>query len=207
MLRRFDAALSQIGSAELKRMAHAWGGPGNLRKDESIAWIRKGLADPEKVKAVIAGLEPWERNALALVKRMGGEISYHALNVAVLASDIYPHRKSNYGYYRTGFLDGLLRKGLVLVANTYNPLYISDSFSQGGTLYADERLLAHIGFPQTRPLEISPIATPPKTQHRLPSSIVLDIIGILQAIEKNGGLSLTQAGEVRANDEKRCASC
>ena len=49
-----------------------------LRKDECIAVIRQGLADPAKVKAALATLTPLEANALALLKAAGGAMDARA---------------------------------------------------------------------------------------------------------------------------------
>jgi hypothetical protein len=46
---RFDPLLTQIGANELKSMVRMWGGGSQTRKDECIARIRYGLADPTRV--------------------------------------------------------------------------------------------------------------------------------------------------------------
>jgi hypothetical protein len=201
MQRYFDADLERVGSENLKRMVRIWGGTTAMRKDECIACIRAGLANPEKVRAAIASLIPWERNALALIKRMGGVLGNQTLTVGLIASGFsLPSRNE---YHRNNFADALLRKGLILATGNYSPDYISDSYSES-MLYTDERLLAEVGLPEFLPFQIRPMAAPPiQTMYRSPSTVILDVMGILQAIEKIGGLTLTQAGDIRANDEKK----
>ena len=201
MPRYFDGDLLRINASELIPMARLWGGTSTMRKDDCIACIRHGLANPNRVQRVIASLEPWERNALALIKRMGGVIELHTLLVGIVASGIHPHRRND--VYREECVHSLVRKGLILAADSYSPGYVSNSYGSGSTLYTDERLLAHVGFPEFRPLDIHPMTTIPDTRYRLPSTVVLDIVGILQAIENMDGLRLTQAGQVRTADEKK----
>ena len=69
--RRFDGYLSSINSDKLKPMMRLWGASTQLRKDDCIAVIREGLADPAKVKAALSTLTALEVNALALVKTAG----------------------------------------------------------------------------------------------------------------------------------------
>jgi hypothetical protein len=201
MQRYFDADLEQVRSENLKRMVRIWGGTTAMRKDECIACIEAGLANPEKVRAAIASLVPWERNALALIKRMGGVLGNRTLTVGLIASGFsLPSRNE---YRRNNFANALLGRGLILATSDHNPDYINDSYGES-MLYTDERLLAEVGHPEFLPLQIQPMATlPTQTLHRSPSTVILDVMGILQAIEKIGGLTLTQAGDIRANDEKK----
>ena len=180
-------------------MARIWGGTSSMRKDQCIDCISKGLANPAQVKVAIDGLEPWQRNALALIKRMGGVIDSHNLVVSIMMSGIHLPLKYE---YRNSVIDPLFRKGLILSKNSYNPGSLSYSYGDN-LLYSDERLLAQVGFPEIQPLNLSPIPEPGNTLVRRSSTVTLDIMGILQTIEKIGGLRLTQSGDVRTNDEKK----
>jgi hypothetical protein len=198
MPRHFDSDLPRIGADKLKPMVKMWGGNSKMRKDECIACIVAGLKDPIKVQAAVASLQPWELNALALVKRMGGVIPYRALKIGILVSGIHPQRTYS---YRDDLIDPLFRRGLLMATGAYSPEYITEQFG-GGILYSDDRLLAHVGFPEYQPLAIQPIPLHGETLlYRRPSTVALDLVGMLQAIENLGGLKLTQAGEARANDE------
>ena len=75
MPRYFDSDLPRVGADKLKPMAKIWGGDSKMRKDECIACTAAGLKDPKKVKAVVAGLQPWERNALAAYQAHGWNYS------------------------------------------------------------------------------------------------------------------------------------
>src|SRR3990172_1169849 len=200
MPRYFDRALPRVGADKLKPMVKIWGGASTMRKEECIACIRAGLKDPLKVQTAIASLLPWERNALALIKRMGGVISNSTLKIGILASGVHPPR--TFGY-REDFVRSLFHRGLILAMDTYSPDYFSEGYGRGGVLYSDERILEQIGFPEYAPLDIQPMPAPVETHYRRPSAVALDIVGMLQAIENMGGLKLTQNGTVRVNDEAK----
>ncbi len=200
MPRHFDSDLPRIGADKLKPMVKMWGGDSKMRKDECIACIVAGLKEPKKVKAAVASLHPWEHNALALIKRMGGVIPYSALKIGILVSGLLPQRTYS---YRDDFIEPLFRRGLFMAKGAYSPEYITEQYG-GGTLYSDERLLAHVGFPEYQPLDIQPISFHNKTLlYRRPSTVALDLVGMLQAIENMGGLKLTQSGEARVSDEAK----
>jgi hypothetical protein len=210
MPRHFDSDLPRIGADKLKPMTKMWGGNSKMIKDECIACIVAGLKHPQKVKAALASLQPWERNALALIKRMGGVIPYSALKIGILVSGLHPTR--TYGY-RDDFIEPLFRRGLLMGTGSYSPEYITEQYG-GGILYSDDRLLVHVGFPEYQPLDIQPArpATDGSVEgsrrgetllHRRPSSVALDLMSMLQAIENIGGLKLTQTGSVRVSDEAK----
>ncbi len=217
MPRYFDGDLPRVGADKLKPMVKIWGGNSKMRKDECIACIAAGLKDPQKVKTAIASLQPWERNALALIKRMGGIIPYSALKVGILVSGLHPRR--TYGY-REDFIEQLFRRGLLMATGSYSPEYLTEQYG-GGILYSDDRILAQIGLPEYQPLDIRParpeFARPDSAGraevegslhgasllYRRPSTVALDLVSMLQALENTGGLKLTRGGEVRVNDEAK----
>jgi hypothetical protein len=197
----FDRDLPRVGADKLKPMVKIWGGQSSkMIKDECIACIIAGLKNSQKVKSAVASLQPWERNALALIKRMGGVISYSALKTGILVSGLHPQRTYS---YRDDFIEPLFRRGLLLATGAYSPDYLTEQYG-GGMLYSDERLLAHVGFPEYQPLDIQPTSYHGESLlHRRPSAVALDLTGMLQAIENIGGLKLTQTGKVRVNDEAK----
>ncbi len=201
---RFDADLPRVGAAELKSMARMWGGGSQTRKDQCIALIRQGLTDPEKVRAAVATLMPWEANALALLKAAGGTLDGGALCVALRASGAnLPGTRSAFADDRSAVLPVLIRRGLALVASDYGPTYLQSYGS--ANVYSDERLLAAAGPLVITPLTTKPTSPPAGTIHRRPQSVVLDLIGLLQAVDNQGGIGLTQTGAPRVNDMRRVA--
>jgi len=202
--RRFDADLARVGAAELKSMARMWGGGSQTRKDQCITLIRQGLADPDKVRAAVATLLPWEANALALLKAAGGVLDGAALCVALRATGAnLPSARGGYGDDRSNVLPVLIRRGLALGSSEYGPTYFQSYGS--ANVYSDDRLLAAAGPPEITPFKIKPVAPPDGAIYRRPQSVALDLIGLLQAIENQGGIGLTQNGAPRVNDMRRAA--
>jgi hypothetical protein len=185
-------------------MARLWGGRSQMRKDECMATIRQGLNNPERVRAALAELKPFERTALALAKQMGGEIEAGALTVGLRASGVrLPESRSAYAGDTTTLIQPLIRRGLFLSKNLYgDPAYIHSSYGRT-VLFSDERLLAHVGPLECHPFYLKPAPPPPTSTYRRPPTVVLDIIGILQAINDMGGLGLTQSGTIRVNDQRK----
>ncbi len=200
MPRYFDDDLPRVNADKIKPMVKMWGGNYKMNKYDCIDFIVANLKDPLKVRAAIASLEPWERNALAIIKRMGGIIHNSTLKVGIFASGLHPRRTYS---YREDFVDPLFRRGLILATGGYGPDSISENYGSGGILYSDERLLAQVGQPEYVPLEIQPIEPQGEIHFRRPSAVTLDVMGMLQAIENMGGLKLTQNGTVRVNDETK----
>jgi len=190
---RFDPFLPHINSNELKSMVRMWGGGSQTRKDDCIALIRQGLADPAKVRAAVATLAPWEANALALVKAAGGALDGGALCVALRASGVsLPGGRLARADDRVALLLPLMKRGLVLTEYNGNPAYLSNYGSNN--VFTDERLLAAAGPLVVTPFALKPITSPDGTLYRRPQAIALDLIGLLQAVENQGGIGLTQNG-------------
>jgi hypothetical protein len=199
---RFDPFLPHIRSDELKSMVRMWGGGSQTRKDDCIALIRQGLADPTKVRAAVATLAPWEANALALVKAAGGTLDAGALCVALRASDVnLPGGRLARADDRVALLLPLMKRGLVLIENGSNPTY-SSSYGPNN-VFTDERLLAAAGPLVVAPFALRPIAPPDGTMYRRPQAVALDLIGLLQSVDNQGGIGLTQNGTPRVNDLRR----
>jgi hypothetical protein len=183
-------------------MVRMWGGGSQTRKDDCIALIRQGLADPAKVRAAVATLAPWEANALALVKAAGGTVDSGALCVALRASGVtLPTPRGGRSDDRVALFLPLTRRGLVLTGHGGNPAYMSDYGSNN--VFTDERMLAAAGPLEVTPFALKPIAPPDGTMYRRPQAVALDLIGLLQAVENQGGIGLTQNGPPRVNDLRR----
>ncbi len=202
MPRYFDDALPHVGSSELKPMVKAWGGDYKMRKEECIAYLRAALKDPQKVQATLAGLQPWERNALALIKRMGGIIHSDVLTLGVMASGKHPKRQVN--RYRQDFTGNLFRHGLVFATNASHSEYFGGSYyGHDGIAYCDDRILAQVGFPEYQIFDLKSESLSGEIHFRRLSAMTLDVMGMLQTFENMGGVKLTQNGTLRVNDEAK----
>ncbi len=204
--RRFDTYLDLVQSSELKSMVRLWGGHSQMRKDECIAAIRRGLGDAERVQAVLAGLNPYEHTALAIVKWIGGAIDAGALAVALRATGVpLPTTRHPYSNDTTTLIQPLVRRGLLLSAQSGAPGMLWESSYGRSVGFSDERLLAGIGPVECVPLALTPSAAPAPSTYRRPPAVILDVVGVLQAIDTLGGIQLTKSGSVRANDLRKLA--
>lgn len=210
LMRRFDTYLPKINASELKYMARLWGGDTLTRKNQFIMCIRKGLANPARVRQVIASLDPFERNVLALLKGLGGTAPPDELMLVVHMSGI--KRTATYNRYNRSSDDlwnALIKKGLLLVDSTSNPT--SSYQLRYGKLFCDDRLLAAVGAAQSEPLfslqETASSNTcwisPQRAIFRSPAIVMLDLVGFVQSFEDQNGVRLTQSGSIRVNDLRK----
>ena len=199
---RFDAYLDQVRSDQLKSMARTYGGSSQMRKDQCIATIRRALDDPNRLSGIVATLSPFERNALAFAKQLGGAVDAEALAIALRASGVaLPFAHSPYRDQNSDLIRKLIQHGVLLTTHSYDPGTLS---SYGGSLvFSDPRLLAHAGAPEIKPMTLRSAAQPSSSTYRRPPTVVLDLISILQAIHAMGGLQLTQAGTIRVSDARK----
>src|SRR5262249_15396566 len=189
-----------------KSMARMWGGRGNERKYDAIDLIRSGLNDPKRVRAAIERLTPFERTALELLGWLGGVAPAAALAVGLRASGIeLPQARTWSTHAISELIQPLIRRGLLLTGDARNPASFYETYGPGPMVFADERLLAQAGRLTPQPLAIAPAPEPTASLYRRPPTVVMEIIGVLQAIEKIGGLQLTKAGAVRAGDTRKLA--
>jgi hypothetical protein len=201
--RFFDLLLEQSRSSDLQPMLRMWGGRAT-RKADMLDFLRQALSDPQRVRAAVAGLEPFERQALALVRWAGGTIDAGSLTVGLRAAGVaLPKERGWHDSNDHWLVRALMQRGLVLGGYEHEPTYIP---SYGSVhLFSDERLLEHAGPLEPVPLPITPTAPPSDSQSRRPPTVALDIIGVLQAIDGLGGIKLTRAGAPRAGDIRKLA--
>jgi hypothetical protein len=203
---RFDEYLPYINSSELKSMAKLWGRRGSERKDECIQIIRQGLGAPDRVRSAIEKLTPFEHTALTLLAWLGGGAPAAALAVGLRASGVpLPKSRGWASNQAAELIEPLIKRGLLLTNDARNPGSYYDMYGNRAMVFSDERLLAHAGPLAPAPLAFAPAPEPAASLYRRPPTVVMEIIGVLQAIEKIGGLQLTKAGAVRAGDTRKLA--
>ncbi len=205
---RFDAYLPTINAEQLKKMAKLWGGDNKTRKDQAISIILAGLSSPPKIKMALASLEPYEHTALALVKQANNYLEPKALILALRASGV-PLPDFSKSHYRSSHEDNiiihdLLERGLFLLQDNYTiGLNFYSPQSEINGIFIDDRLLEYIGTPTCYPFDLSPCEIDAPSIQRRPSTIMLDLIGILHAIDNMGGFQLTKSGAVRVSSMRQ----
>ena len=205
--RRFDDHLPSLNSDILKTSVKLWGGRGSERKDACIDIIRAGLSTPQRVRWAIEKLTPFEHTALTLLGWMGGIAPAAALAIGLRASGVeLPKSRGYVSSPSTELIDPLLKRGLLLTDNQSSPGSYHDSYGTSNVMvFSDQRLLDAAGSLKLAPLKLAPAPEPPASLYRRPPTVVMEMIGVLQAIKKLGGLQLTKAGAVRASDTRKLA--
>ena len=201
--RRFDASLENILAADLKRMAGLWVKAGKLCKDDCAEAICRGLADSTRVAEALAKLKPPHRTALAFIKEAGGELAPDCLEAAMIAAGHAPPKLRGYSRRSYAWSEDLIHRGIALATDTYRPTSLDGYSSAERRIFSDERLLKHALEPDIAVLDIEADLSAENGIQRPPGSVVLDILAVLQAIEKTGGVGFTQAGMPRVSDMKR----
>ncbi len=204
-IRYFEHYLHGRRSDELKQIAKTLGGGSLNSKDQSFSFILSRLRDPEALQRVVEKLSPFERNALAVLNANDnlteGSAIAAALRVAALDLPTIKPRDLHQSDLNMLVLP-LINRGLLFPVNM-DSVYFS-SYSGYGygrvQLAADPRLLHHAPpFPTSKPFELPAAPPPATTLVRRPQAVLLDILGLLQAIESLGRLELTKSGTFRVN--------
>lgn len=201
--RRFDPYLMSILAADLKRMAGLWGAVGRMRKDECAEAIRKGLAAPGRVAAAVAKLKPTHRTALAFIKEAGGELTPDCLEAAMVAAGHAPPGIRGFSRRHYAWSQDLIHRGIALATDTYHTTSLDSYGSVECRIFSDDRLLEHARQPEIARLEIDATLPVEAGVYRPPGSVVLDILAVLQAIEKTDGVGFTQTDMPRVSDTKK----
>lgn len=203
----FDLYLEYVNHGELKSMARMWGVPTKtpFKKDELVAYIRAGLADPARVRAAVQALTPFEQAALALMRWVDAPLEAGALAAGLRAAGI---PLPNPGRYRQSdreyLVQPLVRRGLLLNMSYRSPAAYGSSYERA-VLFTDPRLLAHAEPLRVAPLQLPPSGPPAQTLLRRPPLVALDIGGLIQAIRTLGGIKLTKQGLPRSADIRKLA--
>lgn len=199
---RFDPYLNQLAQPMVQDMAKSWGFRGKAAKSECMAAITRGLKDPKQIQQLIAGLKPYERLALELTKAQGGKISVRTLIItAALLGLEQPDLKNRFGNEEIAYAHELIRSGIFIATHSTDAYYgYGLNFEQ---LISDERILEQVGAPNFPTLNLKETAAPKISAYRRPASVVLTILGFMQAVSGLGGLKLTKSGAPQVNSLRK----
>ncbi|MEM7534819.1 MAG: helicase-associated domain-containing protein [Chloroflexota bacterium] len=209
----FDHIFRFINADDLKKMVrgyHHAGPPSErirLRKQQCIDFISQTLADPQAARRVVTTLSPVRKLALATLKLIDDDLTPDTLTIAILASGInipsWLEGKRN--VIGTALLENLAEHGLVMDSSwraAKGRIY-SSSFRSVYSAFSDPRLLAHVGLPPVKELNLKTTTPKHDTSMRHPSRVMLDIIGLLQTIDNMGGLGYTKQRTIRVSDLRK----
>ena len=203
---RFDAHLARLPAPLVQEMAKTWGiGKGQVSKSQSINTIIRGLNNVEQIQRLLAGLKPYERLALAVAKLQGGEIAAKMLMTMLQLLEIeLPDFQSRYGDGAIALAENLVRRG-IFIPDTH-PASNDEFYHYGPNfelLVCDERILAHLGEIKLPTISLSTTTAPEASSYRRPASVVLTILGFMQAIADLDGIKLTKSGTPQANSLRK----
>ena len=201
---RFDPYFTQLAQPLVHDMAKSWGyAEKQTSKSQCIAAITRGLKDAKQIQAVIGRLKPYQRLALELAKAQGGRVAVRTVMItAALLEFEQPDTKNKFGNEAIAYAQELIRSG-ILIATTHS----TDGYYGYGLnfeyLVSDERILAQVAEPQFPALTLKETTAPKVSSYRRPASVVLTILGFLQAIGGLGGLKLTKSGVPQVNSLRK----
>ena len=184
---QFDPHLSQLAQPIIQDMAKSWGFKDKQSsKTQTIAAITRSLKDAKQIQQLIAGLKPYERLALELAKEQGGKVSVRSVMItAALLGVEQPDLKNKFGNEAIAYAHELIRSG-VFIATAHS----ADGYYGYGLsfeyLSSDERILAQVGELRLPTLDLKETSAPKVSSYRRPASVVLTILGFLQAVSGLG---------------------
>ncbi len=197
---RFDAYLEWLDATTLNQMARPVLGPETpkLKKPDCLRELLSALRDPRAYDAMAGQLDDWSRCGLSLIRRYGGSLPVYELGGALWMC-AHPDRKR--ADPAQGFVGALLTfqsRGLVLFANPVFHPSANTSPVARSVAFADARLLAAARPCAPPPLPVTPVSVKRETLRatamRGPAEVALRISTLVEAIEREGGLALTQQG-------------
>jgi len=195
----------------------------NVTVDRAQALIDKALGTPEKLKQVIAKLNPLEETLLLHVKHSGGvingwELILHAIKLGFKPEELEEitslYRVEASEHLGTKFLIPLLRDGLLLPSSTYASWFERFYYGYEQSLDIDNDIL------QVDPRILAVLADkkPPKAQlpkfkklkdvesgfsQKHPVETILKLNEVLKLIASSGGLQTNKDGSISKNAIKK----
>ena len=222
---RVEPMLERMAAPQLIRMAARYAPGDDARQMQKARQaIEKALGDSRKLDALIAGLTPLERFLLDEVRRMPHGVDGWALIASARARGLKLAQKAAqvelYRHYRPASFEGaellwpLMADGLLVPMTLPNPFM--DGYGRNlevgsPLLSADERLLSRLPEPGERPplrLSLPPVpggqsAQKSAAQPPAPQLVLLKMLEVLRALNREGGLALTKGGGYNRNAFKR----
>lgn len=200
----FDPYLNQTNNEFLQPMARVWSGKGHYRKHDCVMAIIKGLKDPQTIQRVVNQLKPFEKLALELALEAQGKIDAETLlmKLRLLDAEDLPDFHKSPERDHIAFIKYLIERGIFLCDQPLNSYSYSYTYVPL-TIFSDDRILAYIGSPSFPQLPLKSATAPRVTSVRSPANVVLNILGMLQAIIQQKGFKRTQKGTFQVNSLKK----
>jgi hypothetical protein len=207
----FEHYLQNRRGDELKRIAAVFGSGAPTRKDQCLKFILDHLRRPEALQQMVENLAPFECNALAVLNASGHLTDAGALALALRVTGVAlpkPKPRDLHQSDVNALVLPLINSGLLFPVSVDSMYY--NSFSGYGyshvQISADPRILQQAPqFPTCVPLDVPAAPLPATTLVRRPQAVLLDLLGLFQAVESLGRLELTRNGNFRVNTLRKLA--
>jgi hypothetical protein len=207
--RSFDDIWNRIDSQTIKRIARLFGGKITWRKNECVDYLRKAINEPERIQAILKTLPPYEYSLLRFIKESGGEVTSSHLKMVMYASGVSSEMKGpNFLDPFQSELQKLLNTGLAFNRTTYgSPTQLRNYYSYHDLdiIYSDDRILEHVPLPEYQTLAIEPAPPPAHPVSRAPHLVTMQVIGVLNEIDRINGIKVTMDGRPRATEVRKLA--
>lgn len=194
--RHLEHYLDYVRPESLAPIAQLWGILSPTSKAAAITAIREALNDPMRVQRLVASLSVQEQTALAMVKFLGGDSDAEGLTAALQILGFPPAAG---GESISAGVVAMVTSGLLLHDSHYEPLTVSTRYGPCRVV-ADDRILAHSDTITCVPLPLTPCPHPETSVRLHAAAVTLDLLTILHAIDRLGGLKRTTTGAFRVAD-------
>jgi Helicase conserved C-terminal domain len=196
---RFESYFARLTESLVADMAKSWGVDKKLSQGQNVQAIIQALNDPKQVQRLIAGLQPYERLALEIVKSEGGQISSSMLAIVLRLLGV--EHPFNIDYNSDDDLaKSLISSGVFIPEINRDRYYNNPNYE---ILMSDERILAQLGSSQFPPLPLLTTTAPSASSYRSPASVVFSILGFMQAVADLGGIKLTKSRTPQVNSLRK----
>ena len=204
----YEAHLPKYNADVLKRLARVWAGKdaAKLTKDACIRAIGNGLANPDTVQAVVAGLSPFERAGLGLLNSHGQVAATQEFAIELLMLGLpfsTREQRHAYAYHDSASfydaLNSLLGKGLVLLREMdqsygYAHDLRVDQYHYRPQVFSDRGLLAGVKVTPPAVMSLTPVDKVESDFALQPAEVMLRFVALVETLRKIGRIDLTGKG-------------
>ena len=206
----YTPLIDRLDSGALKRLSRLTGGPANVPQRDLQAWARKALGDPYRVRLLLSALPAPERSVLSLLNWLGGRVEARVLRAAVLGAGVdIPERLSS-GDPVENVISRMLKSALFLNLSDYmlTRMFHYNYRGVSNQITSDRRILAQVDPPKFQPVALEafdPQQVGAQVQTRAPRLLTMQLVGLLQGVDRLNGLHLTQSGSPRVVEMRKLA--
>ena len=206
----YTPLLDRLDIGALQRLARLMGADVSQSNRELLNWVSSALADPNRVHLLVSALPAPERNVLSLLNWLGGRMEARVLRAVVLGANVEVANQGRSGDPVEKLIKRLLRSALVV---NLSDIMLTRMFQYShravsNLITSDERILAQVDLPKFQPPALEafdPQRVAAQVQTRAPRLLTMQLVGLLQGVDRLNGLHLTQSGSPRVVEMRKLA--